>query len=216
MEQRRPAVKANRGNHAPTRAERARRTREAVIDAARRLFLQDGFAATTIAAIAADAGVSVETIYKTFGGKPGMVRAICRQALAGAGPVPAETRSDDLQRIETDPRTIIRGWGGLTTEVAPRIAPVLLLLRAAAVNDPEMAELQNEISDQRLARMTHNAEGIAEHLRPGLSIAETGIILWTYSSPELYELLVLKQGWNLQRYGTFIADAIIAAVLPSP
>ena len=189
---------------------------QAVVDAARRLFLQDGFAGTTIAAIATDAGVSVETIYKTFGGKPGLVRSICQQALAGTGPVPAETRSDALQRIETDPRTIIRGWGILTAEVAPRIAPVLLLLRAAAVNDPEMDELQSEISDQRLARMTHNAEGIAAHLRPGLGTAEAGVILWTYSSPELYELLVLKQGWNLQRYGTFIADAIISALLAKP
>jgi AcrR family transcriptional regulator len=177
------------------------------------LFLQDGFAATTITLIATHAGVSVETIYKGFGGKPGLVRAICQQALAGGGSVHAETRSDALQRDETDPWEIIRGWGALTTEVAPRIAPVLLLLRAAAVNDPEMAELEREISDQRLARMTDNATGIASHLRPGLSIEEAGAILWTYSSPELYELLVLKQGWKLHRYGTFIADAIAAAIL---
>jgi AcrR family transcriptional regulator len=214
MDHGRPAVKPDRGYRSPTRSERARRNREAVVDAGRRLFLEDGFAATTVASIASEAGVSVETIYKVFGGKPGLVRAICEQALAGAGPVPAETRSDALQQTETDPRAIIRGWGVLTSEVAPRIAPILLLLRAAAVNDPEMAELQQEINDQRLVRMTHNAQSIAPHLRRGLSTVDAGVILWTYSSPELYELLVLKQCWDLVRYGSFVADAITAALVP--
>jgi AcrR family transcriptional regulator len=158
--------------------------------------------------------VSVETVYKTFGGKPGLVRAIVQQALAGSGPIPAETRSDAIQRAEADPRVIIRGWGVLTTEVAPLIAPVLLLLRAAAVSDPTMAALFEEISDQRLTRMTHNAESIARHLRPGLSVKQAGVILWTYSSPEIYELLVIGQSWGLKHYGLFVADAIAAALLP--
>ena len=76
------------------------------------------------------------TIYKTYGGKPGLVRALCERALGGVGPVPAEQRSDALQAGETDPRKVIEGWGRLTTEVAPRIAPLLLLLRDAADGDP--------------------------------------------------------------------------------
>jgi hypothetical protein len=91
-----------------------------------------------------------------------------------------------------------------------------LLLRAAAVNDPEMAALYEEVSNQRLARMTQNATSIATHLRPGLSIKAAAVILWTYSAPELYELLVLQQHWRLARYGAFIADAIAAAVLAAP
>ena len=79
----------------------------------------DGFATTTIAAIAAGAGVSVDTIYKTFGGKPGLVRAICQQALAGEQPVPAETRSDALQATEPDPREDHPWLGRLATEIAP-------------------------------------------------------------------------------------------------
>ena len=118
--------------------------------AAQRLFLSDGFGATTIAAVAAEARVSVETVYKAFGGKPGLVRAICDQALAGEGPVPAEKRSDDLQTSEPDPSKIIRGWGELSAEVAPRVSPILLLLRAAAVTDPQMAGLRAEIDASRL------------------------------------------------------------------
>jgi AcrR family transcriptional regulator len=177
--------------------------------------LDDGFAATTVAAIANEVGVSVDTVYKAFGGKPGLVSAICQEALTGEGPIPAETRSDAMQAAERDPREIIRGWGTLTTEVAPRIAPILLLVRAAATADPEMARLQSQLNAQRLERMTHNARNLANTggLRAGVTVKHAGEILWTYSSPELYELLVLTRGWPLDDYGKFIADAMIAALL---
>jgi AcrR family transcriptional regulator len=216
MDPKPPAVKPRRRYESVRRREQARQTREAILDTARRLFVTDGFAATTIAAIAAGADVSVDTIYKSFGGKPGLVRAICQRALAGEGPVPAEARSDALQASERDPREIIRGWGALSTEIAPRIAPILLLVRAAAAADPVMAGLQAELDAQRLARMTHNARNLAAsgHLREDLTAELAGEILWTYSSPELYELLVLTRRWSLDRYGAFIADAMIAALLP--
>jgi AcrR family transcriptional regulator len=209
-------VKPRRRYDSPRRAEQARQTRAEVTGAAQRLFLRDGFAATTIAAIAAEAHVSAETIYKAFGGKPGLVRAICEQALAGEGPVPTETRSDDLQASEPDPRQIIRGWGRLSAEIAPRVSPILLLLRAAAFTDPEMASLRAEIEASRLTRMTRNARTLVAggHLRAGITAEKAGEILWTYSSPELYELLVVNRRWPPQEYGAFIADAMIAALLP--
>src|SRR6476659_7286874 len=117
MERKLDAVKPRRPYDSPRRREQARQTRDAIIAVARRRFLADGFASTTIAAIAADVGVSADTIYKGFGGKPGVVRAICERALAGQGPVPAETRSDTLQTTEDDPHAIVRGWGALTAEV---------------------------------------------------------------------------------------------------
>jgi AcrR family transcriptional regulator len=209
-------VKSRRRYDSPRRAAQARQTRAAVTSAARRLFLRDGFAVTTIAAIAAEAEVSAETIYKAFGGKPGLVRAICDQALAGEGPVPAETRSDNLQAGEPDPGKIIRGWGKLAAEVAPRVSPILLLLRAAAVTDPQMAGLRAEIDASRLRRMTSNARHLhqAGHLRAGLTAERAGEIMWTYSSPELYELLVSCRRWPPDQYGAFIAEAMIAALLP--
>jgi AcrR family transcriptional regulator len=209
-------VKPKRRYDSPRRAEQARQTRAAVIDAAQRLFLRDGFAATTIAAIAAEAEVSAETVYKAFGGKPGLVRALCETALAGEGSVPAETRSDELQMTESDPRAIIRGWGRLTAEVAPRVSPILLLLRSAAAADPEMADLRDEMDASRLRRMTRNARNLAAagHLRHDITVEQAGEVMWTYSSPELYELLVVARRWPLQRYGAFIAEAMIAALLP--
>jgi AcrR family transcriptional regulator len=209
-------VKPRRRYDSARRAEQARQTRDAVVGAARLQFLRDGFAATTIAAIAAEAHVSVETIYKAFGGKPGLVRAIWAAALAGEGPVPAETRSDELQAREPDPRKVVRGWGKLTSEIAPKVAPILLLIRAAAATDPEMADLRSELDAERLSRMTSNARKLADagQLRDSITVEHAGEVLWMYSSPELFELLVRNRGWQAERYGTFIADAIIAALLP--
>src|ERR1700682_5875253 len=94
-------VKSPRRYDSRRRQQQARLSRKAVLETAQRLFLTRGYAATTIAAIADNADVAVETIYKAFGGKPGLVRAIWEQGLAGAGPVPAEQRSDDMRALET-------------------------------------------------------------------------------------------------------------------
>jgi AcrR family transcriptional regulator len=218
MEPKPAPVKQKRPYDSTRRTEQARQTHDAILDTARRMFLRDGYAATTTAAIALVVGVSADTIYKTFGGKAGLVRSLCEQALAGAGPIPAEARSDALQTNEPDPRKIIRGWGALTLEVAPNVLPILLLVRTAGATDPEMAALYTEMGAQRLARMTHNARNLdtAGHLRDNLTVEQAGEIMWTYSSPELYELLVLTRSWPLDRYATFIADAMIAALLPPP
>ncbi len=161
--------------------------------------------------------MSEETVYKSFGNKIALVRAIRDQALAGAGPVHAERRSDRMQAREEDPRAIVRGWGALAMEVAPRVAPVLLLVREAAASDRELAKLQAEMDAARLTRMTRNAETLVAggHLRPGITLEAATDVLWTYSSPELYELLVIRRGWSVERYGRFIADAMIAALLSS-
>jgi AcrR family transcriptional regulator len=209
-------VKRTRRYDVTRRQEAAQRRRAAIIEAATALFVREGFPGTTISRIAADAGVSEETVYKVFGNKVGLVRAIRDTALAGGGPIHAERRSDRMQSSARDPRDTIRGWSGLATEVAPRVAPVLLLVRQAAANDPELARLQQEMDAARLTRMTHNAQTLLKggHLRPGMTLEATTDVLWTYSSPELYELLVLRRGWSVQRYGEFIADAMIAALLP--
>jgi AcrR family transcriptional regulator len=214
MEQNSPHVKRRRYDASARRA-RATQTRAAILEVARRRFLEDGYTTTTVAAIAADVGVSVETIYKAFGGKPGLVRAIRDEALGGTGPIPAEERSDELQATEHDPRKIIDGWGVLTSEVAPRVAPILLLVRDAA-SDPDMARLQAELDDHRLARMTKNAQALADggHLRDDVTLDAAAEVMWTYTAPELFELLVRKRGWTPGRFGTFVADALKAALLP--
>ena len=104
-------VKARRAYDGSRRQEGARRTRAALLDAALVRFLREGYEATTIESLAVDAGVSDATIYKTFGGKPGLVRALCERALAGEGSVPAEQRSDTLRETAPDPASGDRGMG---------------------------------------------------------------------------------------------------------
>lgn len=209
-------VKTTRRYDASRRRAQAARTHDAMLAAGRRLLLEHGYAATTVARIAAEAGTSVDTVYKTFGGKSGIVRALWERGLAGRGPVPAPVRSDALSSTDTDPVRVLRGWGRFATELAPEGAPIMLLIRAAADTDPEMAALLAETEDQRRVRMRHNARRLQRRdwLRPGITLAQATDILWTYSSAELYELLVIKSGWPANRYGQFIGDALIAALLP--
>jgi AcrR family transcriptional regulator len=194
------------------RHEQARRNRDAVLDAAERRFLTDGYGLTTIASVAGEAGVSAETVYKAFGGKAGLVTAIWERGLEGRGPVPAPQRSDEMRAREEDPRQIIRNWGQLTTEVAPRVAPILLLIRTAAASDPEMARMLAATDRQRLQRMRQNAETLTGHLKEGLSRNDAAEIMWTYSSPDLYDLLVIRRRWPIGRYGRFISEAMINAL----
>jgi len=200
---------------ASRRRDQARRTREAIIGAARHRFLHDGYTATTIASIATDAGASADTIYKSFGGKAGLLRAMCQDALAGAGPVPAEERSDAMQAAESDPAELLRGLGTLTTEVAPRIAPLLLLLSTAAEADRALTQLRADLETARLTRMTQVARILAgkTQLRAGRSVHEAADIMWAYSSPELYGLLVLNRGWPPERYGQFVGESLVNALL---
>jgi AcrR family transcriptional regulator len=208
-------VKPRRSYDSSRRQEGARQNRARIIDLAEHHFLRDGYTTTTVATIARAAGVSADTIYKSFGGKPGLIRAIRDRALEGEGSVPAEQRSDEIQAHETDPRKIINAWGAFVAEIAPRVSPILLLIRDAATTDPEVQALRDELDTARLERMTQNARRLhdAGHLRPNLTVAGAADVLWTYSSPELYELLVLTRGWAPNRYGQFVADAMINALL---
>jgi AcrR family transcriptional regulator len=201
---------------ASRRREQARQTRDAILAAARARFLADGYAATTVARIADDAGVSVETIYKSFGGKPGLVRAIWERGLEGAGAIPAERRSDEMRSGATDAATIIERWSTFVTEIAPLAAPILLLARTAAAADAELAELLERAEDARVARMEHNARDLLERglLRPGIELDEARDILLAYSSAELYDLLVVRRGWPIERYGRFVAAGMKVSLLP--
>ncbi|MBA2463366.1 MAG: TetR/AcrR family transcriptional regulator, partial [Nocardioidaceae bacterium] len=131
------------------RRAQAERVRAALIEAARRMLLGDGYAALTIPKVALACGVSSESVYKRFAGKPALVRAVVEQALRGIGPVAAETRSDALGA--DDLQALLRGWSRLSAEVGPRVAPILLLVQLAATHDPELANLARELDDNRRA-----------------------------------------------------------------
>jgi len=214
MNQPRRRVKGARTYDASRRQARARQLHAAALDIARQLFLERGYVATTVESIAEAAGVSAATIYKSYGGKAGLVRELCQRALAGGGPVPAEERSNAL-RAGSDPRAVIEGWGKLTSELAPRIAPLVLLLRDAAQADPEAAALYDELDRNRLTRMADNARYLADagHLRDGLTTQEARDVMWLGTSPELYDLLVNRRRWTVVKYSRFVTDTMTNALI---
>lgn len=211
-------VKTRRRYESSRRQEQAAGTRWAVLDAARRLFLEHGYAATTVSAIAGEAGVSVETVYKAFGNKPGLVKAVFDVSIVGDDePVPLVER-DRVRRIqeEPDPRRKLAIYGEHLAETAPRSVPVQLLVRDAAATNPGAAVVWRQMAGERLTGMTMFAQHLHAdgHLRPGLTVDDARDVLWTYNSAEVYDLLVLQRGWEPERYGRWVADAMVAALLP--
>ena len=204
-----------RGYDAAQRRMRAAERRARVTAAASVLFAAQGFSKTTVAAVAKEAGVSTEMVYKSFGGKTGLVRAIWTEALAGIGPDSAERRADVLSASAESGRAIIEGWLRLSLEVAPRAAAALALVRSAAEVDPEGARLLAEIEQGRAERMLHNARALADggHLRPGLSVQHARDLLLLFTD-QFYDRLVSRAGWEVEDYIATITRTMSAALLP--
>lgn len=201
------------------RREKADAARRTVVTEAGDLFRRQGFGATTIAEIARAAGVSAEFVYKNFGGKPGLVRAIYAESLRGLGPVSAEDRSDVAQASASDPHALMRAFGRFVAEIAPLGSPVYLLIRdAAASGDADMRVLLDEIDAERHQRMLLNARRVLARglLRPGLSEMEVADVFFASTEPGLYEALVLKRGWAPQRLGEFVATMLCANLVDPP
>ena len=210
-----PAVKS-RPYDASRRRAHASRRRAAIVEAAADLFLANGYAGTTVSRVARAAGVSDETVFKAFGGKPGLVRAVWERGLEGVGDIPAERRSDAHRASATTAEALLEFWGRLTAEVSPRTAPILLLIRAAASVDGEAAAVLEAVDRSRLERMEVNARGFVERGfgRAGTTVDEVRDVLWTYSAPELYDLLVVRRGWTVEGYAKFVTTGLKAALLP--
>lgn len=209
-------VKKRRRYDSRGRAAQAQRNRSTILDAAQRQFLEQGYVTTTVSSIARDAGVSVETVYKAFGGKADVVRAIYERGLAGRHQASAYQRSDEMREHETDPRRILRFWARLIAELAPEVSPIRLLMRSAAATDPDLAQVLKQGDEERLQRMRHNARFLAKrgYLRPGLTPTQAADLLWTCTSAELYELFVVRRGRSLRRFERFVGDLMLAALLP--
>lgn len=207
-------VKSPRTYDASGRRERSDERRRAALDVAERLFLRDGYAGTTVEAIARGAGVSSATIYKTYAGKVGILRDLCHRALQGSGPVPAEERSDSLH-AGGDLARVLEGWRSLVVEVAPRILPLLIVLNDAASADADARALRDELGEERLERMAHNAGALADagHLGPQVSVEEARDVLWLVTSPELYDLLVCRRAWSVERYSDHVSRMLRSSLL---
>lgn len=212
-------VKSPRRYDSTRRQEQARLTRRAILGAARGLFLEYGYAGTTMAAVAKSAGVSVETVYKAFGNKAGLVKGVFDVAIVGDDdPVPMLQR-EFVARIEAepDPRRKLRLYGEHLSSAGPRAGALQLLVRAAAAGDAEAATIWEQMLTERLFGNGEFARHLDErgHLRPDVSREEARDALWVYNSVELYDLLVVQRGWDAERYGRWIAEALITALLPT-
>jgi AcrR family transcriptional regulator len=207
-------VKVRRPYNAAGRRERAARDRDRVLDVARSLFLENGYAHTTVSEVARQAEVSPESIYKAFGAKSGLVRAMHERSLLGQGPLPAEGRSDDAQLTAADGAEAARMLGELTAEVAPLVVPLLLVIRTAADGgDASMRELLARTESDRYARMMHNARTLAGRGLLAVGVETAADVMWACTAPELYERLVLRRGWSADRFGDLIGRTLFAALM---
>ncbi|MPZ82168.1 MAG: TetR family transcriptional regulator [Actinophytocola sp.] len=205
------SVKGSRRYHSPRRARQAAETRRAVLVAAREQLVGKGYAATTVADIARAAGVAVDTVYATIGRKPALLRELVEVALSGEDePVPA-LRRDYVRRARAAPTAAekLSAYADGMVELQPRLAPIFLALRDAAVTDADCAALWTEIAERRAANMRMFAADLRAtgELREDLSDGEVADIIWSMNAAEYYTLLVHDRGWTAQRYGAWLVDA---------
>jgi AcrR family transcriptional regulator len=202
---------ARRRYTSAVRAEQAAATRRAVLDAAGDLFAEDGYAATSIAAIAARAGVAVDTVYAAAGRKPALLRELVETTLSGTDQaVPADQRDYVLRiRAAASAREKITIYAAAVSEIGVRMAPVHRALAEAAVSDADCAALRAEISRRRADNMRLFAADLRAtgELRADLTDDEVADIVWSTNAAEFRALLVGERGWSAERFGTFLADA---------
>ncbi|GAB2663253.1 hypothetical protein GCM10027169_27120 [Gordonia jinhuaensis] len=206
-------VNTSRDYDSSNRRRRARERREDVIAAAIELFTANGYR-TTIAQVADAAGVSPESIYKSFAGKAGLIKEALDRALAGDDSDLPVAERPESRAIDDEPD--VRGklalFAATAAERNNRAAPLQLVIREGASHDRAIAELWKTIVAQRLQGMTMLAEHLVETggLRPGASVPYVRDTLWALIAPELFGLLVADRGWSLEEYRDWLARALIA------
>ena len=211
-------TQVKRSYDASGRRAQARARRLAVVLAARELFEHDGFRRTTIEAIAARAGVSAVGVYKNFGTKAALAKAVFDHALAGDDePVPIAERPA-LQQVRDEPdvrRKITMFVDGLAERQA-RSAKVQILIRDGRHVDESLEAVWAKLLDEGLVGMTALARHLLDsrQLRAGLDLDEVRDVLWNYLAIDHYERLVLDRGWTLERYQRWLARAVINALCP--
>ena len=190
------------------RRQAAARTRAAILDAARQLFAERGYAATPMTAIADRAGVALDTIYASVGRKPELARLLIETAISGTDQaIPAEQRDYvTAVRAAADAETKIAIYAAAVTAIAPRLALVLGIIQQAAHAEPELARLWNQIAERRAANMRLFVTDLASVHPLRLDPGQAADIVWATNAAEMYQLLVGQRGWSPQRYERFLAD----------
>ena len=195
----------------------ARATRRAIVDAAARLFVADGYGATTVDAIAAEAGVSRKTVFASVGGKVEALKLAIDWAVVGDDEPVALLDRPRLARMRAEPdvHKVIAAYAALVCEVGGRMSRLVAVAEAAAGLEPEIADLVAGLQSARHRGMTVFAEDLLARgvVRAGLTKAQLADVLWFYNDPLAYHRLVNQRGWPVARYRRWLRETLADAVL---
>ena len=199
---------------------RTRLARAAVVQAARTLFLERGYAATTIETISDLSGVPPATVYRLFASKLGILKALLDVSIAGDDQAAALADRPHVRALLTDPdpRNQLAGFAGVTRGIMSRTEPVHRILVGAAGSDADAAALLAEQTRQRQRGQSQIARSLARAgaLRPGLRQHDAADIIHALMSPEVYRLLVCDRGWRPGKYEHWLKDTLHSQLLPPP
>jgi AcrR family transcriptional regulator len=201
------------------RDEQARRTRRAIVTAARDLFLARGYAATTIDGIAAAAHVSRRTVFNSVGGKAALLKLAFDWAIVGDDEPVALADRPGVKAIvaEPDPRQALLRWVRASTEIATRTAPLGEVLTAAADIDPAAAKQLAEWNQNRMAGAAGFIRYLAslDGLAAGLTEQRAAELCWALTDGHLYRLLVAQRGWSTTDFSRWLSSSLAAVLLPA-
>jgi AcrR family transcriptional regulator len=210
-------VKAKRRYDSPRRREQAAATRREILEAAQRLFEQRGYAATTMAAIAAEAGVALKTVYVAFETKSGVLRALWHLLLRGdQDDVPVGERRWYREILdEPDPERRLRLSARNSRVVKERAGALMEVIRSAAPSDPDTNALWSRIQTDFYENQWLIVEAVHSRkaLRPGLDVTRAADILWTLNHPDVWQLLVGTRGWTPDEWEQWFGDAACSQLL---
>jgi AcrR family transcriptional regulator len=210
-------VKSRRRYDSTRRQEQAASTRAKIVDAAHRLFVANGYVSTSMAAIAAEAGVSLKTVYGAFETKSGVLAAVWNRLLRGDdAPVPVGQRDWYREVLEErDPRRQLQLDARNARVTRDRLGPFLEVIRTGAASDPDVGALweriQSEFHDNQRAIVATLAKRRA--LKKGLDVDAATDLLWTLNHPSVYHLLVGERGWAPERYEQWLSDVLCSQLL---
>ena len=212
-------VKPRRHYEGAARQARTRRTRVAVVEAAQSLFVERGYAATTIDAISDRSDTPPTTVYRLFSSKLGILKALLDISISGDDEaLPLEDRPHVRALLsDPDPRNQLAGFAGITSGIMSRTEPVYRILLSAAGSDPDAAALLAEQTRHRQRGQAGIARSLAraDALRPKLRERDAADIIHALMSPEVYRLLTGDRGWPAARYEQWLKNILIDQLLPT-
>ena len=213
-------VKPKRRYNSPRRQEQAAATRKEILEASQRLFERQGYAATTMAAIAAEARVALKTVYVAFETKSGVLRALWNLRLRGdREDVPVVQQQWYREAVEEpDPERQLRLNARNSRTRKVRIGALLDAIRSGALIEPDIEALWNRIQTEYHANQRVIVESLNEKraLSPGLDVDRATDILWTINHPDVWQLLVGERGWTPEHYEQWCGDVACTQLLNRP